>query len=139
MDDDPGPVAATVRAYYAALRAGEPLVPFFHDGATTAKVGVSEHLIGHDAVAAGLADQTEHTDDWRVESQALAVGRRGDTGWFSDRVEMAWTAAREGGRRHEFDTRWTGGLVRRPDAPGDGREWSFVTMHVSVAHDLEAA
>lgn len=134
MNDDPEPVAATVREYYAALRAGEPLAPFFLDDDTTAKVGVSEHLVGHEAVAAGLREQTETTTDWSVDSRALQVGRRGDTGWFSDRVGMAWT----GERRHEYETRWTGALVRQPGAPGDGHTWSLVTMHVSAPHHLGA-
>ncbi len=132
MNDDPEPVAATVREYYAALRAGEPLAPFFLADGTTAKVGVSEHLVGHEAVAAGLAEQTETTTDWTVDSQALRAGRQADTGWFSDRVEMAWTGA----ERYEFETRWTGALVRRPGSPSDGHEWSFVTMHVSAPHRL---
>ncbi len=132
MNDDPEPVAATVRDYYAALRAGEPLTPFFLGDETTTKVGVSEHLVGHETVAAGLEEQTETTTDWAVDSHTLQAGRRGDTGWFSDRVEMGWTGA----QRHEYETRWTGALVRQPGSPTDGHEWSFVTMHVSASHDL---
>ncbi|PSQ15087.1 hypothetical protein BRD00_15110 [Halobacteriales archaeon QS_8_69_26] len=126
--DDPEPVAATVRDYYEALRRGEPLYPYFEESPATAKVGIGETLLGYGATAEALREQTRVTRDWTVESHRLRAGRRGETGWFSDLVGMAWT--------HEddplsFDTRWTGALVDR------GEEWVFVELHVSVAHDPE--
>ena len=54
------PVTAreTVRAYYAALRAGDPLGRFFADARAgddpVVKVGISERLVGTDAVREGL-------------------------------------------------------------------------------------
>lgn len=134
MNDDPEPVTETVRDYYEALRRGEPLEGSFHEHAATVKVGVSEHLVGYDDVAEALREQTNRTSDWTVESRDLTVGRRGDTGWFSDRVDLAWT--REG-ERLAFDTRWTGTLVRRP-VKGVEDEWPFVELHVSAAHELAA-
>jgi len=127
-DRDPAPVAATVRDYYEALRRGEPLYPYFLEDPATAKVGIGETVLGHGATAEALREQTRVTGDWSVESHRLRAGRRGDTGWFSDLVGMAWT--REGDSL-SFDTRWTGALVER-----DG-EWVFVELHVSVAHDPE--
>jgi hypothetical protein len=116
---------ATVRAYYDALRAGDPLAPFFADGETTVKFGISETLRG-ETVAEGLREQTRTTADWHVDSRALAVVD-GD-GWaaFTDEVFLAWT---DTGRRirYEFDTRWSGTLRHREDG------WEFVAMHVSTA------
>jgi hypothetical protein len=116
---------ATVREYYAALRAGDPLAPFFAEREDLVKVGVTERLAGHEAVAAGLAEQTRETGDWTVESRGLRVTTRDDTAWFSDAVRMAWT---EDDTRHEYDSRWSGTLLRE-----DG-EWRFVGMHVSAPH-----
>ena len=86
----------TVREYYAALRAGDPLPPFFAERADLVKVGIS------------------------------------------DDVFLAWTA---GDTRHEYDSRWSGTLLRGADEPTDGRaardedgEWRFVGMHVSAPH-----
>jgi hypothetical protein len=45
---------STIRAYYDALRAGEPLAPFFTDGEPTIKIGISERLVGLDAVETDL-------------------------------------------------------------------------------------
>lgn len=132
MNDDPEPVTETVRDYYEALRRGEPLDPYFHEHEATAKVGVSEHLVGHEAVAEGLREQTRVTTDWEIESTDLTAGRRGDTGWFFDRVEMAWT---QSGDRLTFDTRWSGALVRRVGS-GVEDEWPLVELHVSAPYDL---
>lgn len=118
---------AFVRDYYGALRRGEPLAPYFADDPDTTKFGISESLFGGAAVAEGLREQTRTTREWRVESHRLRVDREGDHAWFSDVVDLAWTA--EAGRR-SFQTRWSGSLRRRDGA------WKFVGMHVSVAHDL---
>mgnify|MGYP000521750667 CR=1 FL=1 len=139
--------ADRVRAYYEALRAGEPLAPFFAPVDGAVKVGISERLVGGAAVAEGLTDQTERTTDWSVDSRDLRVTERGGHAWFGDRVSLAWTDT-ERRIRYEFDTRWTGTLERddaseRPDGgesdaaavDGDDR-WQFVAMHVSTARDL---
>lgn len=120
---------ATVEAYYDALRDGDPLGPFFADGDDVVKFGVSERLVGAEAVREGLAAQTETTDDWHVESNDLRVSADGDAAWFADDVTMAWTDV-ERGVRYEFRTRWSGGLRRSDDG------WRFVGMHVSTASDL---
>lgn len=122
-------VEATVRDYYDALRAGDPLGPFFAERDDLVKFGVSERLVGHDAVVEGLREQTRSTADWRVESRSLRASRRGDVGWFSDEVSLAWTAV-ETGERRAFETRWSGTLERR-----DG-DWRFVGMHVSAPRDF---
>ncbi|WP_336336382.1 nuclear transport factor 2 family protein [Haloarcula brevis] len=123
----------TIEAYYAALRAGDPLGPFFAaDGdREVVKFGISERLVGTEAVRAGLRGQTETTTDWTVESRALRVTEREGYAWFSDDVRLCWTDA-EGGDRHEYDTRWSGTL----EATGRERPWQFVGMHVSTADDL---
>lgn len=118
----------TVRAYYAALRGGEPLAPFFAPRDDVVKVGISERLVGHGTVAAGLREQTRTTTDWRVDSHDLRVRRNGPVAWFSDRIDLVWTDT-DRGVRHSFETRWSGTLER------DDR-WQFVGMHVSAAHDL---
>ncbi|MBX0294828.1 nuclear transport factor 2 family protein [Haloarcula nitratireducens] len=122
----------TVRDYYDSLRHGAPLDTFFADDRpeddAISKVGISERLVGSDAVQAGLRDQTLSTSDWVVDSHALRVTERGDVAWFSDDVALAWTD--EDGERHEFDTRWSGTLERR-----DG-DWRFVGMHVSAPSKL---
>ncbi|MFB6079402.1 MAG: nuclear transport factor 2 family protein [Haloferacaceae archaeon] len=149
---------ATVREYYEALRRGDPLAPYFagdrpagddaagaDDGAGLAagsedaavvKYGIGERLVGHDAIAAGLREQTRTTADWTVESAALRVVERPAYAWFSDEVFLAWTD-READRERAFDTRWSGTLERR--AAGDGDDgWRFVGMHVSVPHPIGA-
>ncbi|AUG48653.1 hypothetical protein BVU17_14400 [Haloarcula taiwanensis] len=125
----------TIEAYYAALRAGEPLGPFFaaDEDRSVVKFGISEQLAGTDAIRTGLREQTETTTDWAVESQALEVTERDGYAWFSDVVRLCWTDA-ESGARHEYDTRWSGTLV----ATDDARPWQFVGMHVSTADDLRA-
>ncbi|XVH31764.1 nuclear transport factor 2 family protein [Haloferacaceae archaeon DSL9] len=121
----------TVAAYYDALRAGDPLVPFFADRPTTVKFGLSEALRGYSEVADGLEEQTETTTDWTIDSAELRVTERESFAWFSDRVAMSWTNAATGDARR-FETRWSGALERR----GDG--WKFVSMHVSAPTDLDA-
>ncbi|KAA9399558.1 hypothetical protein Har1130_00435 [Haloarcula sp. CBA1130] len=123
----------TIAAYYAALRAGEPLSPFFaEDGdRSVVKFGISEQLVGTDAVRAGLREQTETTTEWVVESHALRVTEAEGYAWFSDDVALCWTDI-EAGVRHEYDTRWSGTL----EATGGAREWQFVGMHVSTADSI---
>jgi hypothetical protein len=121
-------VGRTVTDYYEALRAGEPLAPYFRAGETTVKFGLSERLFGAEAVATALREQTAHTRDWTVESHNLVTGApdegptAGTVGWFADEVDLAWTDT-DRGIRFEFDTRWSGTVV-------DG---AFATMHVSTA------
>ncbi|WP_276272557.1 nuclear transport factor 2 family protein [Haloarcula litorea] len=123
---------ATVTDYYDSLRHGAPLDSFVAEDRPAddpiVKFGVSETLVGSDAVQSGLRDQTASTSDWTVESRALRLTERGDHAWFSDRVELAWTDA--DGERRSFDTRWSGTLERR-----DG-DWRFVGLHVSTASEL---
>ncbi len=121
--------AGFVESYYDALRAGDPIAPFFADDPATIKFGVSETLQGGGTVAEGLREQTERTTDWAVESRNLVVGEREGWAWFADEVFMAWT---DGNKRvrYEFETRWSGTLERH------GGDWRFVAMHVSTAGDL---
>ena len=121
---------ATVEAYYDALRAGEPLYPFFAREESTVKFGVGERLTGYWEVREGLREQTETTADWTVESHRLVVEAREEHAWFSDDVYMAWTDVERGVDR-EFDTRWSGTLERRGDEADLGTPWRFVGMHVS--------
>lgn len=131
---------STVRAYYDALRAGDPLYPFFAREESTVKFGIGERLTGYGAIREGLAAQSETTDAWTVESEALVVTERDEHAWFSDDVFMAWTDT-ERGIRYEFDTRWSGTLERRPEAEEDTdspvaeTDWRFVGMHVSTEGD----
>lgn len=118
----------TIRAYYEALRRGDPLPPYFHADDALVKFGISERLEGYEAVAAGLRAQTRTTADWTIESRELRVTERDRHAWFSDDVYMAWRDANAGERR-AFESRWSGTLERR-------EEWGFVGMHVSAAHDL---
>jgi hypothetical protein len=122
-------VADTIEAYYDALRAGDPLAPFFLDSPDTVKFGLSERLDGHDAVAEGLRTQTETTREWVVESTDLSTGTLGETAWFADGVFMGWTDT-ERSIRFEFETRWSGTLVRVDD------EWRFASVHVSTTEAL---
>ena len=121
--------AETVERYYAALRTGDPLPPFFASDDSLVKFGISERLAGSERVTEGLREQTRSTADWTVESRDLRVTERDRHAWFSDDVRMSWTDTREGERR-DFETRWSGTLERRE---GD---WLFVGMHVSVARAL---
>ncbi len=122
---------ATVGAYYDALRAGDPLHPYFAREETTVKFGIGERLTGFDEIRTGLRSQTETTTDWTVESDRLLVASADDHAWFSDDVFMAWTDV-ERDHRYEFDTRWSGTLQRREDDAGLGTPWRFVGMHVST-------
>jgi len=124
---------ATVRAYYDALRAGDPLYPFFARDESTVKFGIGERLTGYEAVSEGLRAQTETTEEWAVESDRLVVTERDDYAWFSDDVFMAWTDT-ERAVRYEFETRWSGTTERREGAPEAslGTDWRFVGMHVST-------
>jgi len=134
-----------VRAYYDALRNGDPLAPYFAPDEDVVKYGISETLAGYDAIESGLQTQTRTTTDWTVESHALGVTERDRHAWFSDGVTLAWTAT-DRHIRYEFDTRWSGTLERRsPDSEtmetDDGPvsttgDWRFVGMHVSTAGEL---
>lgn len=127
---------ATVRAYYDALREGEPIFPFFAREETTVKFGISERLTGYDAVRDGLTEQTETTGGWVVDSKRLCVYEYDDHAQFSDDCFMAWTD-HERGIRYEFDSRWSGALEYRPTAPDDVETpWRFLGMHVSVEGGL---
>ena len=126
------PVEELVREYYGALRAGDPLYPYFRESPATVKYALSETLRGYEAVAAGLREQTRTTADWTVDSRNLtagtredAAGRQSDCGWFADDVFMAWTDT-DRRTRYEFETRWSGTVV-------DGE---FAAMHVSTAEAL---
>lgn len=125
---------STLRAYYDALRDGDPLSPFFAREETTVKFGIGERLTGYEEIRTGLASQTETTTAWRVDSDRLVVTEQVEHAWFSDDVFVAWTDI-ETDRRYEFETRWSGTLNRRPDASRAGRgletPWRFVGMHVS--------
>lgn len=120
--------AEMIRAYYEALRNGDPLAPFFAETMAGRKFGISEQLQGYAAIRDGLRQQTQATTDWRIESQDLAVVDRECHAWFSDTVDMAWTNT-ESGDQYAFTTRWSGMLERDTG-------WRFVGMHVSVSHDL---
>jgi hypothetical protein len=115
-----------VHDYYEALRRGEPLDPYFHERADAVKVGVFSRRVGGDSVAEALRDQTARTENWTVESRDLRTFARDGFGHFVDDVRLAWTDARAG-RRHDFDTRWTGLVEPRAADP------LFVSMHVSVS------
>lgn len=141
--DENASAAETIREYYAALRQGEPLAPFFLPAEATTKFGVSESLYGYDEVADALSEQTETTAEWTVESDRLTVDDRGAFAVFADEVTLAWTD-RTTGTRWRFETRWSGTLVRvdteggeiDPEESGSDREWRFHTMHVSAPHEL---
>jgi hypothetical protein len=121
--------AATVRDYYEALRRGEPLYPYFVEDPDVVKVGVRERLVGYDAVAEGLREQSRRTDDWTVESRDLRVRERPTHAAVADDVRLAWRDTVEG-RSYAFDTRWSGTLEPRED---DGeRSWLFAGLHVSA-------
>jgi hypothetical protein len=131
--------AGTVESYYDSLRAGDPLHPYFLESARTVKFGVGERLTGYDAVADGLRDQTRTTEGWEVRSANLLVEHRGDHAWFSDDVFMGW-ADTEANVRYEFDTRWSGTLVKLDDEerereidPLSETPWRFAGMHVSTS------
>jgi hypothetical protein len=121
--------ADTIREYYETLRRGEPLSHYFAEHSDVVKFGVGERLVGYDAVAEGLREQTRTTDDWTVESRDLRVTERDGYAYFSDSVFMSWTA-----QDHEYalSTRWSGTMERHVE--GDDAEWRFVGMHVSTPY-----
>ena len=119
----------TVTDYYAALRRGEPLHPYFAERDDVVKFGISERLTGFDEIAHGLGEQTRTTEDWSVESTALRVVERDEFARFSDDVSLSWSDV-ETDERHAFVTRWSGSLERRNDG------WLFTGMHVSAPHEL---
>jgi hypothetical protein len=125
---------ATVRAYYDALRDGEPLYPFFARAETTVKFGIGERLTGYEEVRSGLEAQTATTEGWVVDSERLVVEESDDHAWFADDVYMAWTDLNRD-HRQEFDTRWSGTLKRRADDADAGTAWRFVGMHVSTERE----
>ncbi|ERH03954.1 MAG: hypothetical protein J07HR59_01080 [Halorubrum sp. J07HR59] len=122
-----------MREYYETLRQGDPLSRFFAESPGIVKCGISERLIGYDAVSDGLSEQTRTTDDWVVESRDLSVTNRGQYAWFGDVVRMGWTDT-ETGVENDFLSRWSGAMER------SGDEWVFVEMHVSrsVGRDGQA-
>jgi hypothetical protein len=119
---------ARIEEYYDALEAGDPLGPFFADNDGVVKFGISERLVGGDAVRQGLREQTERTADWDVDSGALRVTDRDCHAWFSDSVVLSWRDT-EAGTSYTFETRWSGAL----EARGDSKP-VFVGMHVSTAN-----
>ncbi|WP_265108133.1 nuclear transport factor 2 family protein [Halosolutus halophilus] len=151
---------AVVRDYYAALRRGDPLSPYFLEHESTVKFGISEALFGFDEVREALHAQTETTDGWTVESSNLVVENRGGYATFADEVTMAWTDTASD-EDYRFETRWSGTLVgqngergRNPvdtgesstataatgdadrDHEHDRPDWLFASMHVSAPHEL---
>ncbi|KDE60488.1 hypothetical protein EL22_20935 [Halostagnicola sp. A56] len=126
-------VEDTVREYYETLRRGGQLESYFLEAPSTTKFGVSESLFGYDAVADALAEQTETTDDWTVDSHDLVATDHGAYATVADEVTLAWTDT-QSVERWRFETRWSGTLERRD---GDaGADWRFRTMHVSAPHQL---
>jgi hypothetical protein len=126
--------ADTIREYYEALRRGEPLYPYFAERPDVVKFGVGERLVGYDAVAEGLREQTRTTEDWTVESNDLRVTERDGHAYFSDAVFMSWTD-READHEYAVSTRWSGTMERRAVGDEDDEaEWLFVGMHVSTPY-----
>jgi len=126
--------ADTIREYYEALRRGEPLYPYFAERPDVVKFGVGERLVGYDAVAEGLREQTRTTDDWTVESQDLRVTERDGYAYFSDTVFLSWLD-READHEYALSTRWSGAMERRAVGEDDEEaEWLFVGMHVSTPY-----
>ena len=69
--------ASSVRAYYDALREGDPLYPYFASETTTVKFGIGERLTGYEAVRAGLAEQTETMPNLTVVDSSAKNGYSG--------------------------------------------------------------
>lgn len=128
-------VQETVRDYYEALRRGEPLYPYFAERPDVVKIGVFSRLVGGDAVAEGLREQSRTTDEWTVVSHDLRVTEREGYGRFTDRIDLGWRRT-DTDAAYRFETRWSGVLEPRGD--GADREWIFVDMHVSAPHDRAA-
>lgn len=122
--------AETVREYYEALRRGEPLYPYFAEQSDVVKFGVGERLVGYDAVAEGLREQSRTTEDWTVESRDLRTFARDGFAHFVDDVRLVWTDTRHD-HRHDVETRWTGLVEPR------GEEPLFLSMHVSAGVERE--
>ena len=121
-----------IREYYETLRSGEPLYPFFAEGQTVVKFGITEKLTGYEEIEAGLREQTATTADWTVDSRDRRVVERADHAWFSDDVGMTWYDV-AADRECAFDSRWSGTLERREsDGEEASAEWLFVGMHVSA-------
>ena len=126
--------ADTIREYYEALRRGEPLYPYFAEQSDVVKFGVGDRLVGYDAVAEGLREQSRTTDGWTVESNDLRVTERDGYAYFSDSVFLSWTD-READHEYALSTRWSGTLERRAVGDeADEAEWLFVEMHVSTPY-----
>jgi hypothetical protein len=123
--------AATIREYYDSLRRGEPLYPYFAERPDVVKFGIGERLVGYDAVAEGLREQTRTTEGWTVASEALRVTERDGYAYFSDSVALSWTD-READHEYAVSTRWSGTMERRVAAEEADTEWCFVGMHVST-------
>jgi hypothetical protein len=121
---------ATIGAYYEALRAGEPLSPFFLESLGSVKISLSDRLTGYPDIADELSEQSAITTEWTVDSDDLSVTAREDYGWFHDEVTMAWTNTRVD-TDYEFETRWTGTL----EANESDGTWQFVSLHVSTPTD----
>lgn len=126
-------VEDTIRAYYETLGNGGQLASYFLEADSTIKFGVSESLFGYDEVADALAEQSETTAEWTVESQNLVVADHGEYATFADEVTLAWTDT-QSGERWRFDSRWSGTLEHQES--GTGADWQFRTMHVSAPHQL---
>jgi len=126
--------ADTIREYYEALRRGEPLYPYFAERPDVVKFGVGEQLVGYDAIAEGLREQTRTTEDWTVESNDLRVTERDGYAYFSDTVFLSWLD-READHEYALSTRWSGAMERRAVGEDDEEaEWLFVGMHVSTPY-----
>lgn len=125
---DASTAAGAVEAYYQALRAGDPLGPFFADEPGAVKFGISERLDGHTEIVTGLREQTETTTDWTVQSHDRQVTERASHAWYHDSVTLSWTDT-AAGLDYEFETRWSGTLERH-----DG-DWEFVVLHVSTPYE----
>ncbi|MFB6283570.1 MAG: nuclear transport factor 2 family protein [Halobacteria archaeon] len=120
-----------VESYYETLRDGEPLEPYFRDVETTVKFGISEELYGYDETSEGLRRQTDSTRDWKAVSRDLRIFENDGYARFTDEVTLGWYHV-EREDRSEFDTRWSGVMVRG----SDGNGWVFTQMHVSAPHQL---
>ena len=120
---------AVITEYYAALEAGDSIYRYFSPDHALVKFGIGERLWGYQAIQNGLQAQTATTDGWIIDSDSLSVTEHDSYAWFGDEVFMAWTDV-EKGIRYEFDTRWSGSLIRNSNR--DEPSWQFVEMHVSV-------
>jgi len=130
--------AATIRAYYESLRRGEPISTHFVADPNAVKFGITERLIGFEAIAEGLRSRTETATDWHVESHGLTVGERHAHG-----TRRSGTLERRD--EHDVGTRFDEDDENRDCEPEDGdarrrtngTEWAFVSMHVSRSASLD--